>query len=157
MSMNSFLKTLIASSIVLLMGIACSEDGNSTDSDASPDADSDSDSDSDVDGDTDSDSDTDTEPITEIEWVTIEGGSFMMGSEDWGWTQPVHNVDVPTFEMAKHEVTIAHYQLCIDDGVCAEPSTEERCALPPAGYGSWGLGAERSPQDPARSRVISKY
>lgn len=116
------------------MNFSCSENGNSTDNDASPDTDADSDSDG------DSDSDTDTEAITEIEWVTIEGGSYMMGSEDWGWTQPVHNVDVPTFEMAKTEVTIAHYQVCIDDGVCAEPYTEDYCALPPDGYGSWGLG-----------------
>lgn len=117
--------------MLLLLVFSC-EGSSKNEADASVDSDTDTDS--------DSDSDTDTEPITEIEWVTIEGGSFEMYPDGWYGADEMPEVIVPTFEMAKHEVTIAHYQLCIYDGVCDEPSTEDLCALPPSGLGSWGLG-----------------
>ncbi len=55
-------------------------------------------------------------------WVSIPGGPFLMGSNSGGLDeQPVHQVDVPAFEMTKTEVTVEQYQACVDDGVCTEP------------------------------------
>ena len=46
----------------------------------------------------------------------------MMGTDSGGsWLQPVHQVDVPTFEMNLTEVTVAQYQACVDAGICTEP------------------------------------
>ncbi len=56
-----------------------------------------------------------------IEWVTIMGGSFMMGSEDIAWSKPVHSVTVKTFQIAKTEVTNRQYKACIDAGACLPP------------------------------------
>jgi formylglycine-generating enzyme required for sulfatase activity len=59
---------------------------------------------------------------TELIWVRIPGGSFMMGSEAGNDDErPVHRVDVPTFEMTMTEVTVAQYQTCVDAEVCKEP------------------------------------
>ncbi len=58
-----------------------------------------------------------------IEWVAIPGGTFMMGSISGDADEvPVHQVDVPAFEMAKTEVTVAQYQACVDAVVCTEPN-----------------------------------
>jgi formylglycine-generating enzyme required for sulfatase activity len=54
-----------------------------------------------------------------IEWITIEGGSFMMGSNSGdGDERPVHMVTVPSFQIMKTEVTVGMYQACIDAGRC---------------------------------------
>jgi formylglycine-generating enzyme required for sulfatase activity len=54
-----------------------------------------------------------------IEWVTIPGGSFMMGADDLGpWAQPRHKVTVQTFQMAKTLVTNKQYQACVEAGAC---------------------------------------
>lgn len=53
-----------------------------------------------------------------IVWVTIPGGSFMMGDEDWSYTKPVHMVTINSFEMAKTEVTNKQYQVCVEAEVC---------------------------------------
>jgi len=46
-----------------------------------------------------------------IEWVRIPGGTFQMGSNDGVDNErPVHEVHVPTFEMARTEVTVAQYR-----------------------------------------------
>jgi HEAT repeat protein len=39
--------------------------------------------------------------VKEIEWVTIPGGSFKMGAEEWSYTRPRHKVRVKTFQMSK--------------------------------------------------------
>jgi sulfatase modifying factor 1 len=54
-----------------------------------------------------------------IEWVSISGGTFMMGSG--GDDGPVHQVTVPSFEMNRTEVAVVLYQECVDAGVCTEP------------------------------------
>ncbi len=67
----------------------------------------------------------------EIEWVRLEGGTFLMGSDssppglvdlepgvDEG---PTHRVTVPSFEMARTETTVAQYRACVEEGVCREP------------------------------------
>jgi formylglycine-generating enzyme required for sulfatase activity len=55
-----------------------------------------------------------------IEWVTIPGGSFMMGAADLpSWAQPRHEVTVKTFQIAKTVVTFKQYQRCVKAGACA--------------------------------------
>jgi formylglycine-generating enzyme required for sulfatase activity len=74
-----------------------------------------------------------------IEWVSIPGGSFMMGSVGGGYDEkPRHEVTVKAFELAKSEVTVAQYKACVDAGACGEPGTE--------GYCNWGVqGRENHP------------
>ncbi|HAH05762.1 MAG TPA: hypothetical protein DCM05_04420 [Elusimicrobia bacterium] len=55
-----------------------------------------------------------------IEWVSIPGGSFMMGSENGRPDEkPVHRVSVKGFYMARTEVTFKQYQACVEAGACA--------------------------------------
>jgi formylglycine-generating enzyme required for sulfatase activity len=54
-----------------------------------------------------------------IEWVTMPGGSFMMGADDAGpCAQPRHKVTVKTFQMAKTLVMNKQYRACVEAGVC---------------------------------------
>jgi formylglycine-generating enzyme required for sulfatase activity len=62
-----------------------------------------------------------------IEWIRIDGGSFEMGSNVEADEWPIHTVNVPSFEMAKTEVTVAQYRACVDAGECTEPNTYEDC------------------------------
>jgi formylglycine-generating enzyme required for sulfatase activity len=67
----------------------------------------------------------------DLDWVTIEGGSFQMGSADGMGLDnqyPQHEVTVPSFEILKTEVTIAQYRRCFDAGVCSEPIAEASAA-----------------------------
>ncbi|MBI4678752.1 MAG: formylglycine-generating enzyme family protein [Elusimicrobia bacterium] len=52
-----------------------------------------------------------------IQWVTIPGGTLMMGSGS-GDEGPVHRVTVKSFQMAKTEVTNKQYKACVDAGTC---------------------------------------
>lgn len=65
--------------------------------------------------------------LVNLDWVSIPGGTFMMGSEDsiYGDEEPVHQVTVPAFEMSRTEVTISQYRACVDAGVCSEPESKE--------------------------------
>lgn len=45
-----------------------------------------------------------------IETVSIPGGSFLMGSDDYGDTKPVHQVTVAPFDMGKYQITQAQWQ-----------------------------------------------
>jgi formylglycine-generating enzyme required for sulfatase activity len=94
-----------------------------TDSDSDSDTDTDTDSDSDSDSDTDSDSDSDTGIAVsdEVEWIHIPGGVFMMGHETAYRAKPVHQVTVPSFDMARTETTVAQYMKCVSAGVCPAP------------------------------------
>lgn len=65
-----------------------------------------------------------------IEWISLPGGTFLMGSEFGAeehsvngytnWHIPVHEVTVSPFRMAKTEVTIDQYKLCVEAGACAD-------------------------------------
>ncbi len=67
-----------------------------------------------------------------IEWVTIHGGSFMMGADDLGSDAlPSRQVKVKTFQMAKSLVTVEQYKACVDAGTCTAPDTGENC--------NWGV------------------
>ena len=70
-------------------------------------------------------------PSQGIEWISIMGGSFFMGSISAPETSPVHEVTVQDFSMMKTEVTMVMYQTCIDQGICTEPIR----ALPGIGCG----------------------
>ena len=48
-----------------------------------------------------------------INWVYIEGGSFTVEQE--GATVLIN---VPSFEISQHEITVAQYRLCVEAGVC---------------------------------------
>ncbi len=64
-----------------------------------------------------------------LEWVTIPGGTFMMGSPEGiviiitNIGQPQHEVTVPTFKISKTEITVQQYGVCVDARICSEPST----------------------------------
>ena len=66
-----------------------------------------------------------------IQWVSIPGGSFMMGSEeeDMGFSRPVHKVTLKPFEMAKSAATFKQYKACMADGACTPPHTDDGTCL----------------------------
>jgi len=58
------------------------------------------------------------------DWVEIAGGTFSMGGEIGEGDQlPIHDVDVPDFEIWRTEVTVSQYEPCVDEGVCEEPAS----------------------------------
>lgn len=68
------------------------------------------------------------EECPELEWIEIEGGSFMMGSNELSvHSMPVHEVTVPTYKLAKTETTVAQYHACVETGVCKDASDGYRC------------------------------
>ena len=85
-----------------------------------------------------------------IEWIRIDGGSFAMGSNIEVNEQPIHTVNVPSFEMAKTEVTVAQYRKCVEAGACTETAA---C--------NWGeSGRENHPVscvDWSQARAFSKW
>jgi formylglycine-generating enzyme required for sulfatase activity len=56
-----------------------------------------------------------------IDWVTLKGGSYVMGDEG-SWDRPATRVKVGAFQMARTEVTVAQYRACVTAGACAVPS-----------------------------------
>ncbi|MEZ4466255.1 MAG: SUMF1/EgtB/PvdO family nonheme iron enzyme [bacterium] len=55
-----------------------------------------------------------------IDWVFIEGGSFVMGIDDprWPLAAPPQPVTVPSFFIARTEMRWVDYDACSRDGVC---------------------------------------
>lgn len=45
-----------------------------------------------------------------LEMIAIPGGSFLMGSEDWSDTKPIHRVTLSPFHIGKFQVTQAQWQ-----------------------------------------------
>ena len=70
-------------------------------------------------------------PSTPIEWIPIEGGKFMMGTDTQGPhfldARPVHEVAIKTFDMSKTAVTVEQYAECMFKGGCTEPTTDVNC------------------------------
>ena len=99
---------------------------------------------------------TTTGDCPEIEWIRIDGGSFEMGSNNHSREQPIHTVNVPSFEIMKTEVTVAQYQACVDAGECTEPDTGGY-----EGHCNWGRsGRENYPincVDWLQARAFSKW
>ncbi len=50
--------------------------------------------------------------------VTIDGGSFQMGSTKHTTTRPINDVYVAPFQISKTEVTVAQYDACFKAGGC---------------------------------------
>lgn len=63
-------------------------------------------------------------PKADIQWVRIPGGKFTMGGKQERSYQnalPPHVVTIPSFEMAKTEVTNKQYTACVAAGACTPP------------------------------------
>ncbi|MBV7339774.1 SUMF1/EgtB/PvdO family nonheme iron enzyme [Chloroflexi bacterium TSY] len=56
-----------------------------------------------------------TQPYGEPEWISIPSGSFWMGSEAYEQEQPLHQLHLGSFQIAKVPITNAQYQLFIQD------------------------------------------
>jgi formylglycine-generating enzyme required for sulfatase activity len=69
-------------------------------------------------------------------WVTISGGTFQMGSTSGQSNEtPVHQVTVPAFQMTETEVTVAQYEVCVNEGgACSAPGTDIYCNWNDTGY-----------------------
>ena len=59
-----------------------------------------------------------------LDFVRIEGGPFSMGSTERESEQPVHTVNVPSFEMMRTEVTVGMYRECVNAGMCTSPQSD---------------------------------
>ena len=78
------------------------------------------------------------EGTDDVEWISLPGGTFEMGSLVNPDEQPVHSVDVPGFEMARTETTVDQYMECVTQGPCTEPSTfSADCYWNRDGFGSF--------------------
>ena len=61
-----------------------------------------------------------------LDFVRIEGGSFEMGlGSNVSNAQPIHTVNVPTFEMMRTEVTVGMYRVCVSAGACTVPDCSD--------------------------------
>lgn len=79
------------------------------------------------------------EPSTTVEWVSISGGKFTMGTtsgQGFEDAKPVHEVAIKTFKMSKTDVTVAQYSECVIKGGCTEPATGGYCNWGKAGRGN---------------------
>ena len=75
-----------------------------------------------------------------IEWVSIPGGSFQMGSSSGGSDeQPVHTVRVSSFALMKTEVTFGQYRQCVSAGACTPAHTSDGSCYVYDGD-TWGKG-----------------
>lgn len=67
-------------------------------------------------------------PNQALEWVSISGGDFDMGTYNGNDDEkPVHEVTIPAFEMSKSPVTVEQYAQCVSKGGCTAPNTGEYC------------------------------
>jgi len=55
-------------------------------------------------------------------WVSLPGGSFLMGQADRPTASPVHPVSLAPFALTRTEVTIGQLRRCIAAGACARPT-----------------------------------
>ncbi|MCX5795793.1 MAG: formylglycine-generating enzyme family protein [Elusimicrobia bacterium] len=63
-----------------------------------------------------------------VEWVTMPGGSFIMGSGD-AEAGPAHRVTIKPFNLAKTLVTNMQYEICLAAGACTPlPRYEDELA-----------------------------
>lgn len=69
-------------------------------------------------------------PPSDIEWITIPAGDFVMGCNIGvescsSWESPKHTVTLSEYKIQKYEVTNAQYKACVDAAVCAAPSNSK--------------------------------
>ena len=74
-------------------------------------------------------------PSKPVEWVSIPGGKFTMGTDDLGDlftdAKPIHEVSIMTFKMSKTDVTVEQYAECVIKGKCEAPGIGGSC--------NWGV------------------
>ena len=77
--------------------------------------------------------------VTGVDWVSLPGGTYQMGSNDVaGNEKPVHSVTLSGFQMARTETTVAQYGVCVTAGGCTAARTRSYC--------TWGVaGKEQHP------------
>ncbi|MEE2643413.1 MAG: SUMF1/EgtB/PvdO family nonheme iron enzyme [Myxococcota bacterium] len=83
-----------------------------------------------------------------FEWATIQGGSFMMGSNDPAHPdqeRPVHEVTLQAFEITRSEVTVAQYRACVEAGVCSPPRCDDSDVYEGVVICNWSQGRETHP------------
>jgi len=78
-------------------------------------------------------------PSKPIEWITLNGGKFTMGtaSGEKGFedAKPIHEVAIKTFDISKTAVTVEQYAECVIKGGCTEPGTGDYC--------NWGVAGRQ--------------
>ena len=84
------------------------------------------------------------QPGVPVEWVSISGGKFAMGTDDedglFQDAKPVHEVAIKDFKMSKTLVTVEQYAECYKNGKgpCTKPGIGDTC--------NWGqAGRQRHP------------
>jgi len=86
--------------------------------------------------------------IKDVEMVIVAEGEFTMGSNDGSSDeQPIHQVYLDTYYIDKYEVTNVLYKVCVDAGVCNQPTTtsdynNSQYVLHPVVYVNWNMAKE---------------
>ncbi|MCA9543516.1 MAG: SUMF1/EgtB/PvdO family nonheme iron enzyme, partial [Myxococcales bacterium] len=70
-----------------------------------------------------------------LDWVYVPAGGFVMGADDGvPNANPAHEVSLADdFFVARNEVTVEHYALCVQAGICRAPRTGSQCNWEVAG------------------------
>ena len=66
-----------------------------------------------------------------LEWVTVRAGEFTMGSNDYRDEKPIHRVHLSEYQIARHPVTNAQYELFVKANSYAAPKHWENGKIPP--------------------------
>jgi len=80
-------------------------------------------------------------PEVPIDWVAINSGRFMMGTDESTPSQllenarPSHEVSIKAFHITKTAVTVEQYAECVIKGKCTEPTTDAHGGL--EAYCNW--------------------
>lgn len=78
-------------------------------------------------------------PVRDIEWVTLQGGAFLMGTDDaspaFADAKPVRRVALGSFQISRTAVTVEQYAECVIQGKCTAPGI--------GGYCNWGRTGRR--------------
>jgi serine/threonine-protein kinase len=65
-----------------------------------------------------------------FEWVTVPAGEFTMGSNDYGDEKPIHRVHLSAYQIARHPVTNAQYELFVKATSYATPKHWKNGKIP---------------------------
>jgi len=91
-------------------------------------------------------------PEVPVEWVTIPGGRFSMGTMDFQNATPVHEVNISAFQMSKTLVTVEQYAECVSARQCLPPDVRKLPAC------NWGRsGREKDPVNCVNWRQAKDY
>ena len=74
---------------------------------------------------------------TAIDWVSIPGGTFQMGSASDTTEMPAHPVTVPAFRMSRTEVMVCQYDACVTAGSCTAAGGYQPVDNRPVVYVTW--------------------